>query len=65
MRDRNYTHYWLPRPSIMGSDRSRSIAEHPSWPDWQIRFLRNIRSLVSFPGPLHTDYDVQGAGGLF
>jgi predicted O-methyltransferase YrrM len=65
MRDRNYTHYWLPRRWIIGGNRSRWIAEHPWWPDWQVRFLRNIRSLVSFPGQLHTDYDVQGAGGYF
>ena len=30
-----------------------------------LRFFRNIPSLVSFPGQLHTDYDVQGAGGYF
>jgi predicted O-methyltransferase YrrM len=65
MRDRNYTHYWLPRRWVIGDERSRWIAEHPWWPDWQVRFFRNIPSLVSFPGQLHTDYDVQGAGGYF
>ena len=65
MRDRNYTHYWLPRRWVIGDERSRWIAEHPWWPDWQLRFFRNIPSLVSFPGQLHTDYDVQGAGGYF
>jgi predicted O-methyltransferase YrrM/glycosyltransferase involved in cell wall biosynthesis len=65
MRDRNYTHYWLPRRWVVGDERSRWIAEHPWWPDWQIRFFRNIPSLVSFPGQLHTDYEVQGAGGYF
>lgn len=65
MRDRNYTHYWLPRRWVIGDDRSRWISEHPWWPDWQVRLFRNIPSLVSFPGQLHTDYDVQGAGGYF
>jgi predicted O-methyltransferase YrrM len=65
MVDRDYTHYWLPRRWVIGRDRSRWIAQDPWWPDWQIRFFRNIRSLVSFPGQLHTDYVVQGAGGYF
>jgi predicted O-methyltransferase YrrM len=65
MRDRNYTHYWLPRRWVIGDERSRWIAEHPWWPDWQVRFFRNIPSLVRFPGQLHTDYEVQGAGGYF
>jgi hypothetical protein len=65
MRDRNYTHYWLPRRWIIGNTRSQWIAEHPWWPDWQVRFFRNLPSLVSFPGQLHTDYIVQGAGGYF
>lgn len=65
MRDRNYTHYWLPRRWVIGDERSRWISEHPWWPDWQVRFFRNIPSLVSFPGQLHTDYVVQGAGGYF
>src|SRR5262245_36980210 len=65
MHDRNYTHYWLPRRWVIGEERSRWIAEHPWWPDWQVRLFRNIPSLVSFPGQLHTDYDVQGAGGYF
>jgi predicted O-methyltransferase YrrM len=65
MRDRNYTHYWLPRRWVIGEGRSRWIAEHPWWPDWQVRFFRNLPSLVSFPGQLHTDYDVQGAAGYF
>ena len=65
MRDRNYTHYWVPRRWVIGADRTDWIAEHPWWPDWQVRFFRNIPSLVRFPGELHTDYDVQGAGGYF
>jgi predicted O-methyltransferase YrrM len=65
MRDRDYTHYWLPRRWVIGDDRARWISEHPWWPDWQVRFFRNIRSLVSFPGHLHSDYVIQGAGGYF
>ena len=65
MADRDYTHYWLPRRWVIGSDGSRWIAEPPWWPDWQLRFFRNIRSLVSFPGHLHSDYSVLGAGGRF
>jgi predicted O-methyltransferase YrrM len=65
MRDRNYTHYWLPRRWVIGDERSRWIAENPWWPDWQLRFFRNLPSLVTFPGRLHTDYEVQGAGGYF
>ena len=65
MRDRNYTHYWLPRRWVIGDERARWIAEHPWWPDWQLRFFRNLPSLVSFPGQLHTDYQVQGAGAYF
>ncbi|HXW05788.1 MAG TPA: class I SAM-dependent methyltransferase [Vicinamibacterales bacterium] len=63
MTDRDYTHYWLPRRWVIGPERW--IAQDPWWPDWQLRFFRNIRSLVSFPGQLHTDYVVQGGGGYF
>jgi predicted O-methyltransferase YrrM len=65
MDDREFTHYWLPRRWIVGDKSRRWIAQHPWWPDWQVRFFRNIRSLVSFPGDLHTDYALQGAGGYF
>jgi predicted O-methyltransferase YrrM len=63
--DREYTHYWLPRRWIFGESQSRWISQDPWWPDWQIRLFRNIRSLVSFPGHLHSDYIIQGAGGYF
>jgi predicted dehydrogenase len=64
MADRDYTHYWLPRRWVIGRERSRWIAQDPWWPDWQIRFFRNIRSLVaSRPAPygLHR----AGSGGFF
>jgi MMP 1-O-methyltransferase len=63
MSDRQYTHYWLLRRWIIGHGRSRWIAQHPWWPDWQLRLFRNIWSIVGFPGHLHSEYTVQGAGG--
>src|SRR5215212_7898500 len=65
LANREYTHYWLPRRWVIGRDQPRWIMQHPWWPDWQLRLFRNIRSLLTFPGDLHTDYTVQGAGGYF
>jgi glycosyltransferase involved in cell wall biosynthesis/predicted O-methyltransferase YrrM len=59
--EREYTHYALPRRWIIG-DGLKWISQHPWWPDWQIRLFRNIRSLLSYPGHLHSECLVQGAG---
>ena len=60
--DREYTHYALLRRWIIGDAGSKWISQHPWWPDWQIRLFRNIRSLLSYPGHLHSECLVQGAG---
>ncbi|MGA2108609.1 MAG: glycosyltransferase, partial [Syntrophorhabdales bacterium] len=65
LADREYTHYWLPRRWIIGAEQVRWISQSPWWPDWQLRLFRNLPSLVSFPGHLHSDYVVQGAAGRF
>jgi hypothetical protein len=65
LRDREVTHYWLPRRWVAGPGCGRWLAERPWWPDWQLRLFRNIRSLVQVPGGLHTGYVVQGAGRYF
>jgi Glycosyl transferase family 2 len=61
LRDREVTHYWLPRRWLIGSDRANWIAQRPWWPDWQLRLFRNIPSIVYVPGSVHTSYMVQGA----
>jgi MMP 1-O-methyltransferase len=63
LRDREYTHYALPRRWIIDDSQSSWIGQHPWWPDWQIRLFRNIRSLLTYPGHLHSECLVQGAGG--
>jgi predicted O-methyltransferase YrrM len=60
--EREYTHYALPRRWIIDGSASKWIYQHPWWPDWQIRLFRNIRSLLSYPGHLHSECLVQGAG---
>ena len=61
LRDRECTHYWLPRRWLIGADGARWIAQRPWWPDWQLRLFRNIPSLVYIPGSVHMGYVVQGA----
>ena len=63
LADREYTHYWLPRRWVIGRDQPRWIMQHPWWPDWQLRLFRNIRSLLTYPGHLHSECLVAGASG--
>jgi len=62
LRDREVTHYWLPRRWVIGREQARWIAQPPWWSDWQLRLFRNIRSIVRVPGGLHTSFVVQGGG---
>lgn len=62
MRDREMTHYWFRRRWVIGNTATQWIAGSPYWPDWQLRLYRNIRSIVTVPGELHTSYIVQGWG---
>src|SRR5215218_7992242 len=61
MNDREMTHYYLRRRTIIGEDRTEWIAQRPWWPDWKLRLFRNIPSIVRIPGRLHTGYEVKGA----
>ena len=61
LSDREVTHYYFRRRWVIGDTQTRWIAQHSWSPDWQQRLIRNIRSLVRYPGRLHENYEVQGA----
>jgi predicted O-methyltransferase YrrM len=61
LAEREYTHYAVPRRWVT-SGGLNWICQHPWWPDWQIRLFRNIHSLLSYPGYLHSECVVGGAG---
>jgi predicted O-methyltransferase YrrM len=60
--DKEYTYYALPRRWIIGDAGSKWISQYPWWPEWAPRLFRNIPSLLSYPGHLHSECQVQGAG---
>jgi hypothetical protein len=62
LEDREMTHYWLRRRWLTDTQPLTWIAQHPWWPDWQLRLFRNLPSLVRVPGELHTSYVVPGSG---
>jgi hypothetical protein len=61
MNDREMTHYYLRRRTIIGENGTEWIAQRPWWPDWKLRLFRNIPSIVRIPGRLHTGYEIKGA----
>ena len=61
MGDREITHYWIRRRWVAEADPARWIAQHPWWPDWQLRFFRNLPSIVHMPAGLHSRTVVEGS----
>jgi hypothetical protein len=57
--ERAPTHYALPRRWLYPAP-DRYIASHPWWPDYQVRLVRNIPGILSFPGVLHEPIAVLG-----
>jgi hypothetical protein len=61
MADRAITHYWTRRRWLVEADPGRWIAQHPWWPDWQLRLFRNLPSIVHMPTDLHGRTAVEGS----
>lgn len=63
MADREVTHYWTRIRWVFGD--GRWISQHPWWPDWKLRLLRNIPSIFHVPPVVHTRVHVWGAARYF
>jgi hypothetical protein len=57
-----YTHYLFPRKLVVSLQPPRYVRGSPWFPDWQLRLLRNDRSLVWHNGSVHGQYQVMGLG---
>jgi hypothetical protein len=55
-----YTHFWFPRKWIVSLRPPRYLRGEPWFPDWQLRLLRNDRSLVWHSPRVHSYYQVMG-----
>lgn len=61
MADKYATHYWVPR-CWMVPQNNHFICTAPWYPDYQLRFFRNIPSLLKFPTKIHESILVAGEG---
>lgn len=61
LQDRYATHYWIPRRWIVPPG-DRFISSRHWYPDYQLRLIRNLPSVVRFPMLPHQIYTVAGEG---